>query len=156
MRAPIALSKEEEVADRINCIVFGMFLLAAAWEDGCRKSISIKLLISAGAAGIVLCFFQREDLTGRLTGCLVGLALLGVSRLTGESVGTGDGCFFIISGLFFPALFNLKLLVYGLSLCGIFCGTFFLIKRVNGVDVGKEKIPFIPFLVPVWLIMVIR
>nr|WP_314463994.1 prepilin peptidase [uncultured Clostridium sp.] len=144
------------MAERMNCIVFGMFLLAAAWEDGRRKSIRIQLFISAGAAGIVLCFLQREDLTSRLTGCLVGLALLAVSRLTKESVGTGDGCFFIISGLFFPALFNLKLLVYGLSLCGIFCGLFFLINRVNGVDVGKEKIPFIPFLVPVWLIMVMR
>lgn len=144
------------MAEQMNRIFFGIFLLAAAWEDGRRKSISIQLFISAGAAGIILCLLQREDLISRLTGCLVGLALLVVSRLTNESVGTGDGCFFIISGLFFPVLFNLKLLVYGLSLCGIFCSLFFLINRVNGVDVGKEKIPFIPFLVPVWLIMVIR
>ena len=144
------------MAEQINCIFFGMFLMAAAWEDGRRKSISIQLFAGAGAAGIILCLLQREDLISRLTGCLVGFGLLAVSRLTNESVGTGDGCFFIISGLFFPALFNLKLLVYGLSLCGIFCGLFFLINRVNGVNVGEKKIPFIPFLVPVWLIMVIR
>lgn len=144
------------MAEQMNCFVFGMFLLAAAWEDGRRKSISIQLFISAGMAGIVMCYLQRENLTGRLPGCMIGLVLLTVSKLTKESVGTGDGFFFIISGLFFPALFNLELLVYGLSLCGIFSGLFFLINRVNGINVGKEKIPFIPFLVPVWLIMVVR
>lgn len=144
------------MVEQINYIIFGMFLLAAAWEDGKRKSVSIWLLLSAGAAGIVLCFLQRENFVSRITGCLVGLALLAVSRLTKESVGTGDGCFFIVSGLFLPALSNLILLLYGLSLSGIFCGLFFLLNRVKGNDVGKERIPFIPFLVPVWLIMVMR
>ena len=141
---------------QINCIIFGMFLLVAAWEDGRRKSVSIWLLLSAGAAGIILCFLQRENFANRFTGCLVGIALLVISGLTKESVGTGDGCFFIISGLFLPALSNLILLLYGLSLSGIFCGLFFLLNRVKGINVGKERIPFIPFLVPVWLVMVMR
>ena len=143
------------MVEQLNCIVFGMFLLAAAWEDGRKKSISIWLLLSGGAAGIVLCLLQRED-SFKYTGCLVGLALLAVSKLSKESVGTGDGCFFIISGLFLPALSNLILFFYGLSLSGIFCGLFFLLNRLKGNDVGKERIPFIPFLVPVWLIMVMR
>ena len=143
------------MVEHLNFIVFGMFLLAAAWEDGRKKSISIWLLLSGGAAGIALCLLQREDCF-KFTGCLVGLVLLAVSKLSKESVGTGDGCFFIISGLFLPDLSNLILFFYGLSLSGIFCGLFFLLNRVKGIDVGKERIPFIPFLVPVWLIMVMK
>jgi leader peptidase (prepilin peptidase)/N-methyltransferase len=143
------------MVEQLNCIIFGMFLLAAAWEDGRKKSISIWLLLIGGVAGIVLSLLQRED-SFKFTGCLVGFALLAVSKLTKNSVGTGDGCFFIISGLFLPALSNLILFFYGISLSGIFCGLFFLLNRVKGINVGKERIPFIPFLVPVWLIMVLR
>ena len=143
------------MVEQLKCIVFGMFLMAAAWEDGRKKSISSWLLLSGGAAGLVLSLLQREDYF-KFSGCLVGLALLAVSKLSRESVGIGDGCFFIISGLFLPALSNLILFFYGLSLSGIFCGLFFLLNRVKGINVGKERIPFIPFLVPVWLIMVMR
>lgn len=143
------------MVEQLNFIVFGMFLLAAAWEDGRKKSISIWLLLSGGTAGLALSLLQRDNCF-KFTGCLVGLALLTLSKLSKESVGTGDGCFFIISGLFLPAQSNLILFFYGLSLNGIFCGLFFLLNRVKGIDVGKERIPFIPFLVPVWLIMVMR
>lgn len=141
---------------QLNNIIFRLFLLTAAWEDSCKKSISIWVFIIAGAAGFALCVLQRQDPVSRLTSCLVGFALLAVSKMTRESVGTGDGCFFLTSGLFLPVLFNLKLLLYGLSLSGVFCGLFFLVNRLKGIDVGKEKIPFIPFLVPVWLLLVMR
>lgn len=141
--------------ERINEFVFGAFLIAAAWEDLQRKSISIWLFLCAGASGIVFCFLQGEYLIGRLSGCLVGLVLLAVSRLSKEAIGAGDGCFFIVSGLFFPVLFNLKLLIYGISLSGLVCGAYYMVSRVRGLYVGKEKVPFIPFLVPVWFFMVL-
>ena len=141
--------------ERINEWVFGVFLIAAAWEDARKKSISIWLFLCAGAAGIVFCFLQGESLLGRLSGCLVGVALLAVSRLSNEAIGAGDGCFFIVSGLFFPVFFNLNLLIYGVSLSGLICGIYYMISRVSGRYVGKETVPFLPFLVPVWLFMVI-
>ena len=104
--------------------------------------------------GILLPILQGGLETERFLGILPGLALLFLSRMTQEAVGKGDGCFFIISGLFLELFLNIRLLLYGILLSGVFGGGFYFYSRLKGRDVRKTAMPFLPFLVPVWIGMV--
>ncbi|MDR1549661.1 MAG: pilus assembly protein CpaA [Hungatella sp.] len=137
--------------ESINKISFGVFLLASAWEDGREKAVSVWLFKAAGIAGVILAFLQGDIGAERLLSCMVGVGLLFLSRLTDEAIGMGDGWFFVVSGLFLRALLNLKLLIYGIFLNGIVCGGIYLFGWLRGRDVKKQSIPFLPFLVPVWI-----
>lgn len=135
----------------VNEVVFGMFLFAAAWQDGKTKSVSVWLFGAAGAAGLVLSLLQGAFGLDRLFSCLPGGGLLLLSRFTDESIGAGDGFFFVVSGLFLNALMNLELLVYGMFLNGAVCAAIYFYNRMRGRDVRKKTIPFLPFLVPIWI-----
>ncbi|WP_349945301.1 prepilin peptidase [Lacrimispora sp. BS-2] len=137
--------------ESINKILFGVFLLAAAWEDGREKAVSVWLFKTAGIAGVILTFLRGDIGAERLLSCMVGVGLLLLSRLTGEAIGMGDGWFFVVSGLFLRVLLNLKLLIYGIFLNGIVCGGICLLAWLRGRDVKKQSVPFLPFLVPVWI-----
>ncbi|MEY8356543.1 prepilin peptidase [Lachnospiraceae bacterium 54-53] len=137
--------------ENINRIVFGMFLLTGAWQDGREKSISVWLLVSAGFAGAALSLLRGTFGADRILSCLPGCGLLLLSRFTDEAIGSGDGWFFLVSGLFLNALMNFKLLVYGTFLNGLICCGIYLFSRMRGNDVKKKSIPFLPSLVPVWI-----
>lgn len=137
--------------ESINKILFGIFLLAAAWEDGRERAVSVWLFKAAGAAGVVLVLLQGNMGAERLLSCMVGVGILLLSRLTGEAIGTGDGCFFVVSGLYLNVLLNLKLLIYGTFLNSIICGGMYIRGQLQGKDVKKKPVPLLPFLVPVWI-----
>lgn len=138
----------------ISEVVFSMFLFAAAWQDGKTKSVSLWLLGAAGMAGLSLSLLHGTLGPARLLSCLPGGGLLLLSRFTNESVGMGDGLFFVVSGLFLNVFMNLELLIYGIFLNGAVCGAIYFYNRMAGRDVRKKTIPFLPFLVPVWIGMV--
>jgi len=139
------------MVESINKIIFGVFLLAAAWEDGREKAVSVWLFQAAGIAGLILALLQGDVGRERLLSCMIGVGLLLLSRLTGEAMGMGDGWFFVVSGLFLRALLNLKLLIFGIFLNGIVCGVIYLWGCLRGRDYKKKTVPFLPFLVPVWI-----
>ncbi len=139
------------MVESVNKIIFGVFLLAAAWEDGREKAVSVWLFKAAGIAGLFLALLQGDIGRERLLSCMVGVGLLLLSRLTGEAIGMGDGWFFVVSGLFLRALLNLKLLIYGIFLNGIVCGGIYLWGWMRGQDYKRKPVPFLPFLVPVWI-----
>lgn len=141
--------------ESINKVLFGVFLLAAAWEDRREKAVSVRLFQLAGAAGVILAILQGDIGAERLLSCMVGVGLLLLSRLTGEAIGKGDGWFFVVSGLFLRSLLNLKLLFYGIFLNGIVCSVICLWGWRQKRDMRKKSIPFLPFLVPVWIGLVI-
>lgn len=141
--------------ESINKVLFGIFLLAAAWEDGREKAVSLWLFKAAGVAGVLLALLQGDMGAERLLSCMVGVGLLLLSRLTDEAIGMGDGYFFVVSGLFLSVLLNLKLLFYGTFLNGIACGGIYVWGLLWGRDVKKKTVPFLPFLVPVWIGLVI-
>ena len=139
----------------INKMIFGVFLLGAAWEDGREKAVSVWLFTAAGIAGLILALLQGDVGGERLLSCMVGVGLLLISRLTGEAIGMGDGWFFVVSGLYLRAHLNLKLLIYGILLNGIVCGGIYLWGLLHGQDYKKKTIPFLPILIPVWIGLVI-
>lgn len=137
-------------------IIFFIFLFATAFEDGKDKSISMWIFFVGGIAGILLSIFQETFGIQRLISCLPGILLLFLSRITDESIGVGDGFFFIVSGMFFPPFFNWKLFIYGTMLAGVICGGSYMIHRFKGKDIRRKTVPFLPFLVPVWIVMVLQ
>ncbi len=139
------------MVESINKIIFGVFLLAAAWEDGREKAVSVWLFQAAGIAGLILALLQGDVGRERLLSCMIGVGLLLLSRLTGEAMGMGDGWFFVVSGLYLSALLNLKLLIFGIFLNGIVCGVIYLWGCLRGRDYKKKTVPFLPFLIPVWI-----
>jgi leader peptidase (prepilin peptidase)/N-methyltransferase len=139
----------------IDKIVFTIFLVISAIQDGRTKTISIWLFIAAGAAGLILTLYTGQGLSNRLLGCLIGIAIVGISRFTDGAIGEGDGWFFAVSGLFLDFFTNLRLLVTSVFLSGIVCGGIYIYFLLKGKDMKKASVPFLPFLIPAWISLVI-
>lgn len=131
--------------------VFLAFLAAAAWQDLRRQSISVWLYIVFGAGGILLEKGFHPEMAGSAG---VGILLLALGKLCRGAVGDGDGLFFVVSGLYLSAVDNIMLFMWGLMLCSIY--SLFLIARCFLVHTGVrgKTVPFLPFLLPVWIWMV--
>lgn len=137
--------------EKISHLVFGIFLLMAAWQDGKEQKISVFLFLIAGVAGGVLLLLQGQWGINRLCSSLTGVGLLVLSRLSREAIGYGDGLFFIVSGLFLPLNVNLQMLIFGLTVSGLVSGGIIFIGIIKGRNRNRKTLPFIPFLIPVWI-----
>jgi leader peptidase (prepilin peptidase)/N-methyltransferase len=139
----------------IDKIVFTIFLVISAFQDGKTKTISVWLFIAAGVAGIFLTLFLGQEVSDRLLGSLIGIVMVVISRFTDGALGEGDGWFFAVSGLFLDFFTNLRLLVYSVFLSGIVCGGIYIYFLIKGKDIKKASVPFLPFLIPAWISLVI-
>ena len=129
---------------------FFLFMGIAAWQDARKRSISLKTFLWAAMLGIGLRLGPAKDLGGtgepwqnfvRLAGDMsLGSLLLGLSVLTKEGIGRGDGWFFLVSGIYLGFWKNLLLLWGSLMLC--FPVSLFLFLRGRGKG---YRIPFLPF-----------
>ncbi len=142
--------------------LFLCFLLAAAWQDLRSGQVDICIyLIFGAAAGIMgihrwLVLEESYGLLGHMAGSALGGGLLAVGIASRGGIGTGDGCFFLVSGLMLGFWENLALLCYSTLCCGIFCLGYFVWCRIkNGEHVGKRTVPFLPFTVlpGIWLVL---
>ena len=127
---------------------FFLYLAAAAWQDGREKQVSgwvflffsVHFLTTQICQSIVLAdmgrfpanvwFYgiaKRPSPWELLWGCLIGAALLGISRITEGALGEGDGLFFMVSGLYLGFWRNLFFFVASLFLCSM-AGVVFLAR----------------------------
>lgn len=141
--------------EKINQLMFGLFLLIAAWQDGKEKKINIALFLTAGVAGGILSLLHGQWGIDRLLSSLTGVGLLMFGRLSREAIGYGDGLFFIVSGLFLPLNENLQMLIFGLMICGLASGGIIFIGFIKGRNMRGKTLPFIPFLIPAWIGMAV-
>lgn len=81
---------------------------------------------------------------GLLAGGAIGVFLLFYGRMTGGSVGYGDGCLFIMTGIFLGFWRNLELLVIASLLAACYAGYLVVAKKKT----KGERFPFVPF---VWI-----
>ena len=68
-------------------------------------------------------------------------------------MGEGDGWFFLATGLCLGCERTFLLLAGGILLCGLFSLPVLAMGYVYGKSRRKMEVPFLPFLVPVWLCM---
>ena len=129
----------------------GLLAMASA-QDIKRKQIEIIPPIVFSIIAIILhIFIGRESIGNLLLGMAIGLIMLILSVVSQGKVGSGDGIILMVTGLFLGAKQNLELLVTGL----IFCAIWALILIVVRGKKGNYEIPFIPFLLAAYLVMLI-
>ncbi len=126
-------------------IFLWIFLLAAAWQDFRRKEIAVWIFAVSGLAALILNLTERTFLS-YIYGSAVGIGLLVAGAGLKGAVGIGDGCFFVVSGLYLGLKENLRLFCTALLLSGLYGLGIYVYKRFRyGLDAGKETFPFLPF-----------
>lgn len=145
--------------------IFGMFLLAAAWQDFRAKAVERRVYLGFGTAAVVWNLAVMGSmlagpgagygwggvvrlLWGRAVSMLPGAGLLVLNRVSRGSIGKGDSWFFLVSGLLLDALRNLALLCCGVLLCGLYCLSYLVYRRFReqgNFDSGRRTVAFLPF-----------
>ena len=137
--------------------LFFVFLGIAAWQDLRTRRISLDVLVGGAAAGIITCVWKARFPGEIILAMIPGIGLLIVSILTGGLLGEGDGLFLIVSGFFLGWQECVMLLISGQIFCGIF-GLAIMVGAQIGTgreNIRKLRLPFLPFLLPASLWMVL-
>ena len=138
-------------------VMFCGFLAAAAAWDLRKKRIPEKILLAGGLCGIpwAVLLYEEYGAIALAAGFLPGLLLLAVSRISREAVGRGDGLFFLVAALYLPPAGTVSLLLGGILCCGLFCALFLLCRFLRNRSCRGCSVPFLPFLIPVWGILLL-
>lgn len=140
--------------------IFTVCLGLAAWQDQRKQKIPVGLFLWFGVLGVLLDLtFALELVSARtevtlgslVSGMLPGLFCLLLSKGTRGALGAGDGCFFLLAALYLPWQQVWILLLGGFLCCGV--GSLYVLGKgiVRGNSVRGASLPFLPFLLPVWL-----
>ena len=130
----------------IRMIVLLVSLFLCAWIDWKTERVSVPLLLLGGMTAVLLHLFaQEESVFYLMTGMSVGIVLLLYSLVTHESIGYGDGCLFVMTGLFLGFWENLVVLA-GIGAAVLL---FFRKKKKN------ERIPFVPFVFTAYVLLLL-
>lgn len=120
-----------------------MFLLLVfCISDIRKKSISVYALALVLMAALLLRIFFIGSIAAGLTGCVVGICVCVLSKISRGQIGIGDGLLLSITGMLLGFWMNMELFLTGLFLCALFsAGAIVLLHRGRG-----WRIPFVPFL----------
>lgn len=119
------------------------------------KKREINLVIPAifGVIGILMfCLSKDKNWIMFLGGAAEGLFVLVVSVITREGIGLGDALLLICTGILLGAENNLIMFLWACVFCSIISGILILCKKAG----RKTRIPFVPFLIPGYLVMLLR
>lgn len=122
----------------ITCI-----LGVLAVVDFKKKQVSnVFLLIVSGIVIINYVIFRPITMVSLVGGILIGTVLLGISYITRQKIGVGDGLLIMILGAYLGFEGIGVVLLYALTLSAIWSGLLMIIKKVN----RNYTIAFIPFI----------
>lgn len=120
-----------------------LFLGAGALSDLKTHTIPLCGICTAFFAGIALNLLGAErNWPDVLLGCALGLLLLAVSFLSGQSLGAGDGLTFMVTGSFLGFSGNIWLMLISFALSGIAAICFMIFLKMK----GRSSFPFLPFI----------
>lgn len=140
------------MGENIRVGLFACFLLLAAGQDLKKKEVNVWVFavfgILAIGVAVIECFQTGGgyDWLEHVSSASLGLGLLGAGMMTGGKIGSGDGWFFVISGIMLGFWDNFMILSYAIILSGVFCLFWFAGAQVCGTNIyGKHTVPFLPF-----------
>ena len=120
-----------------------------AYADWKEQKISLVMLLSGGAAGILVQLAFREQTAAEvICGAGIGGLVLMLALVSREAVGAGDGMILIVAGIILGFLGVLELLMTALLLTGI-AALFLLVVKRKG---RAYRLPFVPFLLAAYLL----
>ncbi|RGY97354.1 prepilin peptidase [Clostridium sp. AM58-1XD] len=141
----------------VEQLVFISFLCITSWQDIKSRSVAVWVygLFGSMAWFLNLCRLRRADWAAVGCGIMICLILLALNRLTEGAVGEGDGYFFIVTGMFLGFWRNIALLFGGVIFCGFCCMGMMMWGIWKHISMRKKSVPFLPFLMPVgiWLVI---
>ena len=124
------------------CSVLGMLGICSI-EDIRKKEIQSVRVLCFGIGGILLHLWQRnQSLYSMLGGIAVGAAVI---------IGIGDGLVLCVAGIYIGGINTMRLLLTGLFLSSLYALALLFMHRKR----RKDTIPFIPFLLAAYLILLI-
>ena len=131
------------MVDHIRIVILCGLLLLCSIEDVQKKKVSLWSIMFGGVL-ILGCIIVKAPLPllEHLAGCLVGVFVIILSKLTHGKIGMGDAFLLCITGLGLGFWGNLELFCFGLLFAAII-SIFLLIFRIAD---RKMSIPFVPFL----------
>lgn len=119
-------------------------LIFLAWNsilDIRKKEISPGLTTAFGICGLLRIWISRGDFRSCFAPLLAGAILLGISFLSGNRVGAGDGLLFLALGTVLEAEQFFTVLFWSLLGCGIW--SVVLLLFCHGKK--EQEIPLVPF-----------
>ena len=120
-----------------------------AYADWKEQKISLVMLLSGGAAGILVQLAFREQTAAEvICGAGIGGLVLMLALVSREAVGAGDGMILIVAGIILGVWGVLELLMTALLLTGI-AALFLLVVKRKG---RAYRLPFVPFLLAAYLL----
>ncbi len=120
-----------------------------AYADWKEQKISLVMLLSGGAAGILVQLAFREQTAAEvICGAGIGGLVLMLALVSREAVGAGDGMILIVAGIILGFWGVLELLMTALLLTGI-AALFLLVVKRKG---RAYRLPFVPFLLAAYLL----
>ena len=121
----------------------GLLLFLAGIEDVRKKELRIIYIVAIGIVACVGCLFrQNHSWYGALGGALIGLCMLGISLLSEEQIGRGDGLVIAALGLFFGVRNTLGMVCFA----SIFMLPVALLTIIIKKGKTKIRLPFLPAL----------
>jgi len=119
------------------------YLCFLGWLDIRHRKIPLLyLLLGIGVAFSVL-FFQEQGMwILSLGGAGIGVAFLGISKITKEAIGYGDSLLILGLGILLGFWQIMAVLVVAFSLTAISSMVLLVLKKMN----RRTTLPFIPFL----------
>jgi leader peptidase (prepilin peptidase)/N-methyltransferase len=140
------------VLENVQQVVLLMVLFVTAYRDWKERVVDIRILGIAGALEIVFeIAVQPANWLERAEGAALGIILILLALVSGQMLGIGDGVIFVITGIFLGFWGNMELFLLSLWMAGILA-LFLLIIKKRG---RKYQIPFVPFILGAYVIMLI-
>lgn len=137
-------------------LIFCCFLGIASIQDYCWKRVQWYVYLLFGGIAWMYQIGYKSSLQEFCMSMLPGIFLLILSFLTREAIGIGDGLFFLVSGWMLSLQENLILLFGGLLLCSGYSLGYLVVSQWRNQDSARKTvIPFLPFLIPVgiWIVV---
>ncbi len=123
-----------------------------AFDDVKTRHIRLAELLLFALIGIVIDIIRQPySLISILGGVGVGVALLAFSFLSKGKIGVGDALIVMVSGLYLGFI-NTLVMVWLSSLVAAGFGIAMIIKKR---DTKEREIPFVPFMLVAYLILII-
>lgn len=140
-----------ELKEGIVNLLLAAIMIICAVVDIKKKEIPVWIFVVLGVTALTgsICG-GGYGLYKMAAGVIPGILLLGLARITEQSIGYGDGIILAEIGCMTGAGICTIILAGALALAGIFSMGMLIVKRVD----KRYRIPFIPFLTTVYIIVV--
>lgn len=121
----------------------GLLLFLAGIEDVRKKEIRIIYIVAMGIIACLGCLFRpNHTWYGALGGLLIGLCMFGISLISEEQIGRGDGLVIAVLGLFFGVRNTLGMVCFA----SLFMLPIALLAILMKKGKRKIRLPFLPAL----------